>query len=171
MVLRIHQILIMYLWSEDAHRPLNIINTYGLLPKNKGKTASIQRIQLPQRQRIMPKSYTPRWDNLIEFSWKSKMTRNQYKPAKSPTFHVMKIAGNGRGCAGLGIGRATSFMDAVKKAEYMAATNMVYVPRYRNHTIAHTLYGKYHRLRCFIVPKPIGYGERGPPIIKTICLA
>ena len=77
------------------------------------------------------------------------MTRNQYAPSKSPTFHVIKIAGNGRGCAGLGIGRAASYKDAAKKAEYMAAANMIYVPRYRNHTIAHTLFGKFHRLRYF----------------------
>jgi len=77
----------------------------------------------------------------------------------------------GRGCAGLGIGRATSFVDAAAKAEYHAASNMLYCPRYRNHTISSTLYGKFHRLRCFIVPKPMGYGERGPPIVKAICHA
>ena len=132
----------------------HITNTYGFVPKVKGKTAIIQRKQLAQRQRTIKKSYTPIWDNLVEFNWKSRMTRHQYLPSKSPTFHVIKIAGNARGCAGLGIGRASSFMEAAKKAEYAAQANMIYVPRYRNHTIAHTLYGKFHRLRyhhhCFI---------------------
>lgn len=135
------------LWSEDVNRPLNIINTYGFVPKKKGQTANIQRIQLPQRQRKLPRSYCPAWDKLIEFNWKSRMIRHQFLPSKSPTFHVVKIAGNARGSAGLGIGRGTSYMEAAKKAEYMAASNMLFIPRYRNHTIAHTLYGKFHRLR------------------------
>ena len=56
------------LWNEDVNRPLSIVNTYGFVPHKKGKSPIIQRVQLPQRQRMLPKSYTPTWDNLIEFN-------------------------------------------------------------------------------------------------------
>lgn len=135
------------LWSEDPYRPLSPINTYNFVPKKQQKFAIISRKQLPQRKRLMTKKYTPVDDYLIEFRWRSRMTRNQYQPSRAPTFSVIKIVGNGRGCAGLGFGRARSYDEAAKKAEFSASSNMIYLPRYRNHTLAHTLVGKFHNTR------------------------
>jgi len=159
------------LWNEDPNRPHSLINTYNLLEKDEPKIHEIKRKQLEQRKPFLDKSYVPLGEKLIEFQWKSRQCRNQYKPNRAPNFTVVKIIGNGRGCAGIGFGRGKSFQMAAKKAEHLAKTNMVYLPRYLNHTISCSLYGRYHRLFCVIEPKPFGYGERGPPVIKAICHA
>ncbi|ETO08721.1 28S ribosomal protein S5, mitochondrial, partial [Reticulomyxa filosa] len=113
--------------------------------------------------------FAPQGELLVEFRWKNRMTKNQYQISRQATFTVIKIKGNGRGSAGLGFGRAGNYEEATRKADILAATHMISIPRYLNHTISHTLVGKMHNLRCIIEPKPVGYGERGPPFVKAVC--
>ena len=100
-----------------------------------------------------------------------RMHRSQWHPSKQARFVVIKIFGNGRGSAGLGIGSASTIAEASQNAEKEASANMIYIHRYRNHTIAHTLVGECNSMKCIIKPKKMGYGERGPPLVKAICHA
>eukprot|EP00494_Astrolonche_serrata_P031881 UN32150 len=152
------------LWGIDYFRPRTPMNPQDwgnrwmvqkpVQPKMKRKT-------LPMRVRKRQDQFAPKWEKLIEFRYKTSIQKHRWKPWRKPNFICMKILGNGRGCAGFGIGKATSFDEAAQRATYEASHNMMYIPRYRNRTIAAPINGKMNNLRVRIEPRRVGDGGAG----------
>jgi len=124
-------------------------------------------MRYPKRQ----DEFVPKYDRLIEFRYKARVKRDRWKPWKKPVYMVMKILGNGRGCAGFGIGEAPSMDEANQRANYEAAHNMMYIPRYRNRTLGAPIEGKFNNVKVRIEPRPVGSGGHGPYLIKAVCCA
>lgn len=162
------------LWGVDVHRPRVPMDPQDWgnrwMVAKPGK-AVMQRKTLPMRYPKRQDEFAPKYDRLIEFRYKARVKRDRWKPWKKPVYMVVKILGNGRGCAGFGVGKAPSMDEANQRANFEASHNMMYVPRYRNRTLGAPIDGKMNNVKVRIEPRPVGSGGHGPYLIKAVCCA
>lgn len=163
------------LWAEDANRPRHLINDYGFMPHPQKHEERIYRRALSKPQAKTNDTFCPAWDNLVEFRYKAKAIQWMYETqGKDSEFHIMKIKGNSRGCAGVGFGMGKSFIEASEDADRKAAHNMIFVPRYRNRSLSHQVIGRAHGRACVAVARPVRMGaevKNTAALIKGVCLA
>jgi len=162
------------LWAEDPNRPRHLINDFGFLPRKRVKKAQVFRKALSKPKKKVLDTFCPEWDNLVEFRYKARALQWMYQTQnKQPEFHIMKIKGNSRGCAGLGMGEGKNFKEAMEDADHKATHNMIWIPRYRDRGLSHPLLGRWDKA-CIAVVRPTRMGKEVnaiPPLIKGVCLA
>jgi len=162
------------LWGVDFFRPRVPLNPQDWGNRwivNRKVKPMMQRKTLSMRKPKRRDKFAPDHEKLIEFRYYTKVIRNRWKPWKKPVYQVVKILGNGRGCAGFGIGRASSYDEANRKANYEASSNMMYIPRYRNRTLAHPIEGTMNNITVRIEPRRVGAGGNGPWLLRAVCTA
>nr|CAG4643955.1 EOG090X0689 [Lepidurus arcticus] len=79
------------------------------------------------------------------------------------------ITGNGQGLGGFAVGKAPMGTAATRKAKNRAAQKLIYIERYREHTVYHDFFTQFGRSKIFVEKKPEGYGLVCHRAIKTIC--
>jgi len=162
------------LWGVDFFRPRVPLNPQDWGNRwlvNRKVKPLMQRKTLAMRKPKRNDKFAPDHDKLIEFRYYTKVIRNRWKPWKKPVYQVVKILGNGRGSAGFGIGRASSYDEANRKANFEASSNMMYIPRYRNRTLAHPIEGTMNNITVRIEPRRVGSGGHGPWLLRAVCTA
>nr|CAG4651821.1 EOG090X0689 [Triops cancriformis] len=82
---------------------------------------------------------------------------------------ALVITGNGEGLAGFAVGKAPMGTAATRKAKNRAAQKLMYIERYKEHTVFHDFFTQFGRTKIFVEKKPDGYGLICHRAIKTIC--
>lgn len=82
---------------------------------------------------------------------------------------AMVVVGNGNGLAGFGFARGKYGQPVVRHARDIAAKQLVYIPRWENHTVLHDFHSKYYDTLVFVERKPRGYGLECQRVIEAIC--
>lgn len=67
---------------------------------------------------------------------------NQTSMGKKQRNYALCVAGNGKGLLGIGEGKSTEILDAMKMATFAAIRTMVPIPRYEERTIYGDVHGK-----------------------------
>lgn len=100
----------------------------------------------------------------------AKMTSNQTRKGKIPSFYALVIVGDGNGMVGIGEGkdkRGVSF--AMSKARWNAIKELQHIPRYEDRTILGDIDYRYHGVKLFLRSAPRGFGLRVNHYIYDIC--
>lgn len=79
------------------------------------------------------------------------------KGGRNMRFSALVVVGDGKGCVGIGTGKATEVPEAIKKAELQARHNMVKIAMVGN-TIPHEAIGVFGKSNVLIKPAPEGTG-------------
>nr|CAG4648655.1 EOG090X0689 [Polyphemus pediculus] len=79
------------------------------------------------------------------------------------------ITGNKNGLAGFALGKALMGTTALRKAKNRAAQKLIFVERYKEHTVLHDFYTQFAKTKIFVQKKPEGYGLVCHRAIRTIC--
>jgi len=92
------------------------------------------------------------------------------------SYNCFVVTGNGKGLAGVAVGKSDTMMQAQKRAKNKAILRLQYVDMNEGHTIFHRIYSKYHASHLFVEPQPEGHGVRCTPIhahrvLSTVCKA
>lgn len=74
------------------------------------------------------------------------------------SFSVILVAGNGKGAAGIGVGKALDIGGAQQKAIRAAMKDLRYFQRYDNRTVFHDTEGKFLRSKVLVMPRKRGFG-------------
>ncbi|XP_063232101.1 small ribosomal subunit protein uS5m [Bacillus rossius redtenbacheri] len=83
---------------------------------------------------------------------------------------VVAVTGNGNGLAGFALGKAVDTKAALRKARNRAGQKLVFVERYREHTVFHDFFTQFGKTNVFVQKKPEGYGLVCHRAIREICL-
>ncbi|MBU0508686.1 30S ribosomal protein S5 [bacterium] len=79
------------------------------------------------------------------------------KGGRNFSFNAVVVAGDGRGRAGFGMGKANEVVDAISKATQQAKRSMKRYPIIGT-TLSHAIYGKYGAGKIFLRPASPGTG-------------
>lgn len=88
------------------------------------------------------------------------------KGGKNLSFRALVVVGDGRGTIGVGVGKASEVVDAVKKAVENAKKNTVKVS-FDQGSIPHNVWGKSNTSKVFLYRAPKGTGLIAGLVIKV----
>lgn len=103
---------------------------------------------------------------ILEYKLVSTMTGNMGRKRRVSTF---VITGNKNGLAGFAIGKAPEGRSALRLAKNRAATKLMYINRYKEHTVYHDFFAQFGKTKIFVTKKGEGYGLRCHRAVKTCC--
>ncbi|KAF7991950.1 hypothetical protein HCN44_010751 [Aphidius gifuensis] len=103
---------------------------------------------------------------ILEYKMVCVMTGNMGRKRRLAT---MVITGNKNGLAGFALGKAPDGRAALKIAKNRAAQKLIYIPRYKDHTVLHDFVGQFGETKIFVSKKHEGYGLVCHRAIKTCC--
>ncbi|EFN83347.1 28S ribosomal protein S5, mitochondrial [Harpegnathos saltator] len=81
------------------------------------------------------------------------------------------VTGNRNGLAGFALAKASVSKAALKTAKNRAGQKLMYIPRYKDHTVLHNFYTQFGRTKIFVTKKYEGYGLICHRAIKACCEA
>lgn len=84
---------------------------------------------------------------------------------KTLNFRSLVIAGNQKGVAGYGVGKADNVKVATERALKKAVKNAIYLELYEGRTLYHEVHGKFNSSTLFIRPTGKGRGNRTSDIV------
>lgn len=90
------------------------------------------------------------------------------KGGKKLSFRAILIIGNEKGQVGVGVGKASDVIGAVKKAVTDSKKNLVLVPVTKNNSIPHIITGQSGAARVIIRPSAPGSGVIAGGSVRTI---
>jgi len=90
------------------------------------------------------------------------------KGGKKLSFRALVVIGNEKGQVGVGVGKATDVVNAVKKAITDGKRHLVSVPITKDFSIPHQVTGRAGAARVFISPSNLGSGVRAGGSIRTV---
>lgn len=82
---------------------------------------------------------------------------------------ALVVVGNERGLAGIATASGKDGRACVRHARNIAGQNLMYMPRWDNHTVLHDFHSKYYHTTVFVERKPKGYGLNCSRAVKAIC--
>ncbi|KAK0182474.1 hypothetical protein PV327_000614 [Microctonus hyperodae] len=103
---------------------------------------------------------------ILEYKMVSTMTGNMGRKRRVSTF---VITGNRNGLAGFAVAKAPEGRPALRIAKNRAATKLIYIKRYKEHTVYHDFVCQFGKSRVFVYQKNEGFGLHGNRAIKTCC--
>jgi small subunit ribosomal protein S5 len=89
------------------------------------------------------------------------------KGGRRLSFSALVAVGDGNGKVGVGLGKASTIPDAVRKASTTAQKEMVKV-ELRNTSIPHVVKAKYGAAMVLMKPAPVGTGIIAGPSIRAV---
>ncbi|XP_077277661.1 mitochondrial ribosomal protein S5 [Temnothorax americanus] len=96
------------------------------------------------------------------------MTGNLGRKSKISMFVV---TGNGNGLAGFALGKAPAQKTAMKTAKNRAGQRLMYIPRYKEHTVLHDFFTQFGDTKLFVKKMHQGYGLVCHRAIRACCEA
>ena len=90
------------------------------------------------------------------------------KGGKKLSFRAILVIGNEKGEVGVGVGKASDVIGAVKKAASDGKRNLVSVPLTRNSSIPHIIHGRAGAARVIMRPSAPGSGVIAGGSVRTI---
>ncbi|KAL0116124.1 hypothetical protein PUN28_011174 [Cardiocondyla obscurior] len=84
---------------------------------------------------------------------------------------IFVVTGNGNGLAGFGLGKAPAMKTALKIAKNRAGQRLMYIPRYKEHTVLHDFFTQFGTTQLFIKKMHEGYGLVCHRAIAVCCKA
>jgi small subunit ribosomal protein S5 len=90
------------------------------------------------------------------------------KGGKKLSFRALVVIGNEKGQVGVGVGKATDVVNAVKKAIADGKRHLVTVPITKDFSIPHYANGRSGAAKVFISPSSIGSGVRAGGSMRTV---
>ncbi|XP_072761676.1 small ribosomal subunit protein uS5m [Anoplolepis gracilipes] len=96
------------------------------------------------------------------------MTGNLGRKSRISTFVV---TGNGNGLAGFALAKAPVTKAALKIAKNRAGQRLIYIPRYKDHTVLHDFFTQFGNTKIFVRKMHEGYGLVCHRAIKCCCEA
>lgn len=82
---------------------------------------------------------------------------------------IFVVTGNGIGLGGFGLGKAMEVKAALKSAKNRAGQRLMFVERYKDHTVYHDFYSQFGKTKLYVSMKPEGYGLVCHRAIACIC--
>ncbi|CAL1679187.1 unnamed protein product [Lasius platythorax] len=96
------------------------------------------------------------------------MTGNLGRKTRISSFVV---TGNGNGLAGFALAKAPVGKASLKAAKNRAGQRLIYIPRYKEHTVLHDFFTQFGSTRIFVRKMHEGYGLVCHRVIKACCEA
>lgn len=90
------------------------------------------------------------------------------KGGKKLSFRAIIIIGNEKGQVGVGIGKATDVIGAVKKGAADAKKHTVNIPLTKNYSIPHRINGTFGAAKVFMRPSAPGSGVIAGGAVRTV---
>uniref|UniRef100_A0A8D8TFP6 Small ribosomal subunit protein uS5m n=1 Tax=Cacopsylla melanoneura TaxID=428564 RepID=A0A8D8TFP6_9HEMI len=87
------------------------------------------------------------------------------------TVSTLVVTGNGQGLAGFALGKSVDGKSSMRNAKNRAGQKLIYVDRYKNHTVMHDFFTQFGRTKIYVEKKPEGHGLICQRIIAEICKA
>lgn len=84
---------------------------------------------------------------------------------------ALVVTGNGNGLAGFALGRSVEGKSSLRNAKNRAGQKLLFINRYKNHTVLHDFFTQFGKTRIFVEKKPEGTGLICHRIIQEICKA
>ncbi|XP_014467612.1 PREDICTED: 28S ribosomal protein S5, mitochondrial [Dinoponera quadriceps] len=84
---------------------------------------------------------------------------------------IFLVTGNGNGLAGFAVAKAPMSKPAIKTAKNRAGQKLMYIPRYKEHTVLHDFYTQFGSTKIFVKKMYEGYGLVCHRAIKVCCEA
>ncbi|XP_012226046.1 small ribosomal subunit protein uS5m [Linepithema humile] len=86
-------------------------------------------------------------------------------------FSLFVITGNGNGLAGFAVAKAPTAKAASITAKNRAGQKLMFIPRYKEHTVLHDFFTQFGRTKIFVTKMHEGYGLVCHRAIKACCEA
>ena len=90
------------------------------------------------------------------------------KGGKKMSFRALVVIGNEKGQVGVGVGKATDVVNAVKKAIVDGKRHVIFVPITKDFSIPHYVDGRSGAASVFISPTTRGSGVKAGGSIRTV---
>lgn len=90
------------------------------------------------------------------------------KGGKKMSFRALVVIGNEKGQVGVGVGKATDVVNAVKKAIVDGKRHVIFVPITKDFSIPHYVDGRSGAASVFISPTSLGSGVKAGGSIRTV---
>ena len=108
-----------------------------------------------------------------EISWEERVVQVKrvtkvVKGGKKLSFRAVIIVGNEKGQVGVGIGKATDVIGAVKKGVTDAKKNIVSIPLTKKNSIPHPIYGISGAAKVIMRPSSPGSGVIAGGAVRTV---
>ena len=107
-------------------------------------------------------------NNWVEKVVQVKRVTKVVKGGKKLSFRAVLIVGNYTGKIGIGIGKASDVINAVKKGVTNAKKNLVDIPLTKSYSIPHPIQGKSGAAKVIIRPSAIGSGVIAGGSTRTV---
>ncbi|KAL6261327.1 hypothetical protein P5V15_008847 [Pogonomyrmex californicus] len=105
---------------------------------------------------------------ILESKLVSCMTGNLGRKSR---ISVFVVTGNGNGLAGFALAKAPVQKAALKTAKNRAGLRLIYIPRYKEHTVLHDFFTQFGNTKIFVKKMYEGYGLVCHRAIKACCEA
>lgn len=111
--------------------------------------------------------------NQKDIQWQEKVVEvsrvtKVVKGGKKMSFRALIVVGNEKGQVGVGVGKATDVVNAVKKAVADAKRHLILIPITKDLSIPHVVNGRAGAARVFISPSIAGSGVKAGGSIRTV---
>nr|YP_009732280.1 30S ribosomal protein S5 [Gracilaria spinulosa]QHS70743.1 30S ribosomal protein S5 [Gracilaria spinulosa] len=108
-----------------------------------------------------------------EFNWEEKVVQVKrvtkvVKGGKKLSFRAILVVGNEQGQIGVGIGKASDVIGAVKKGVTDAKKNIINIPITKSYSIPHTIEGISGAAKVILRPSAIGSGVIAGGSTRTV---
>lgn len=109
----------------------------------------------------------------LEINWEERVVQVKrvtkvVKGGKKLSFRAIIIVGNEKGQVGVGIGKATDVIGAVKKGVTDAKKNIVYIPLTKDYSIPHRINGISGAAQVLMRPSAPGSGVIAGGAVRTV---
>ncbi|XP_011686328.1 PREDICTED: 28S ribosomal protein S5, mitochondrial-like [Wasmannia auropunctata] len=105
---------------------------------------------------------------ILENKFVNCMTGNLGRKSK---ISVFVVTGNGNGLAGFALAKAPAQRAAIKTAKNRAGQRLMYISRYKEHTVLHDFFTQFGATKIFVKKMHEGYGLVCHRAIKVCCEA
>ncbi|XP_074104955.1 mitochondrial ribosomal protein S5 [Cotesia typhae] len=103
---------------------------------------------------------------ILEYKLVTVMTGNMGRKRR---VSAMVITGNKNGLAGFAVSKASEGKSALRIAKNRAAMKLMFINRYKEHTVFHDFFCQFGKTKIFVTKKGEGYGLRCHRAIKSCC--
>lgn len=119
---------------------------------------------LPKKNPIQNQKDVQWQEKVVEVSRVTKVV----KGGKKMSFRALVVIGDEKGQVGVGVGKATDVVNAVKKAVADGKRHLVLIPVTKELSIPHVVNGRAGAARVFISPSSAGSGVKAGGSIRTV---
>ncbi|EZA58636.1 hypothetical protein DMN91_009039 [Ooceraea biroi] len=105
---------------------------------------------------------------ILESKIVTHMTGNMGRKSR---ISIFVVTGNGNGLAGFAMRKAPISKTAIRNAKNRAGQKLMYIPRYKEHTVLHDFFTQFGKTKIFVKKMHEGYGLICHRAIKACCEA